>query len=245
MAKATAEMIESIVSSIMNKALPDIMSQVVEKFQGCLDKLLTVFEDKLKDRIDMVHSEMFNSNVRIDTIEKNLAEADKAVSRYKTEMNALKLDIAALEQRLEEQEQYIRRDNLVFHGIGVTVDEDTSDKIWSVCRQYFPSVQIQANDISISHRLPTRSDKTKPIIVRFARRDICQQIYQNNKQLKNTKIMVVEHLTDRRLKLVMKANSLIKSGKLAGTWTMDGKVMIKLQNGTIKPIFNDQDLAGL
>jgi len=57
--------------------------------------------------------------------------------------------------------------------------------------------------------------------------------------------MVVEHLTIKRLKLVTAATALVKEGRLFGTWTKDGKVFIKLRDGTIKAVYNNADFAGL
>ena len=221
------------------------MIQMVEKFETCLNKLLLTFENKLKDRLDMVNAEMHSSNVRIDQLERMLVSAEKTVDDYRVEQTARRREIASLEQRLEEQEQYTRRDNLVFHGIPETEEENTTSKILEVCRQHFPSIGVTENDISVSHRLPTKTDRARPIIVRFARREVRQRILQNKNQLKNTQLMVFEQLTLKRLKLVTTANGLVRERKLAGTWTSDGKVIIKLLSGETRTVNSDRDLASL
>jgi len=246
MAKITADTMEAMMATVMSKTVPELMSQMVKKFESCLNKLLATFENKLKDRLEMVNGEIYSTNVRIDRLEKKLAESEQIVDSYRTEQTALRRELAAAEQRLEEQEQYSKRDNLVFHGIPEHGDEDTMKKVIEVCQRHFPSVNVQTSDISISHRLPTRaSDKPKPIIVRFARRDVRQQIFRSKKQLKNTKLMVVEQLTTKRLKLVTTANGLVREGKLAGTWTNDGKVVIKLLNDETRIVNTERDLIGL
>jgi len=246
MAKHTAEIIETVMSTVMGKVLPDLMTQIVEKFDGCLNKLLVTFESKLKDKLEMVNGELYSANVRIDSFEKKLADAQKMIDDHRTEQIMLRKEIATLQQQLEEQEQYIKRDNLVFHGVGESEGEDTTTKVVDLCQRHFPTVKLQASDISISHRLPTKStDKTKPIIVRFTRRDIRQQIFRNKKCLKNTNITVVEQLTNKKAKLVTTATALMKQHKLLGTWTNDGKVFIKQLDGSIKSVTTELDLAGL
>ena len=248
MAKITAETIESVMTVAMTKSLPEIMTQIVSRFENCLSKLLASFENKMKDNIDIMNSEVYGTNVRIDGLERKLADAEKVIDGYRAEQVALRREIAAMEQKLDDQEQYNKRDNLVFHGIKESPHEDTTVKVIEVCRQYFPAVNIQPVDISISHRLPTkyeRSDKAKPIIVRFARREVRQQVFQSKRHLKNSNIMIVEQLTNKRLNLVMTANTLLREGKLAGTWTSDGKVFVKLLDGTIKGISNGTELTGL
>ena len=45
-------------STVMGKVLPDLMTEIVEKFDGCLNKLLVTFESKLKDKLEMVNGEL-------------------------------------------------------------------------------------------------------------------------------------------------------------------------------------------
>ena len=63
-------------ATVMSKTLPELMTQMVEKFESCLNKLLATFENKPKDRMEMLNGELYNTNVRIDTLERKLTETE-------------------------------------------------------------------------------------------------------------------------------------------------------------------------
>ena len=92
-------------------------------------------------------------------------------------------------------EQYTRRDCLEIRGIPVQQGEDTNDIIIKLGSKI--GVEVNKNDISVSHRLPlggkaARSDTVYPtIIVKFVRRDVRERYYRARKELK--------HLTTRNI----------------------------------------------
>ena len=192
LAGVSTEVIEILLTQTMTKLLPELMVKVVETFEACLGKLVQTFEDKMKDKFDYLSGELYDVNTRIDRLQQQLShcqqQKENAIDEAAALKNQLSGQMSAMEQQLDEQEQYVKRDNLMFHGIEETEGEDTSMKIIDICQKFFPTVKIQPSDISNSHRLPTRAvGKTKPIIVRFSRRVIRQQIFQNKRQLKNSK----------------------------------------------------------
>ena len=239
----TLDVVEAHLSRIMAKILPDLMVKMVDKFESCLARLVGTFEEKLKDRFDYVSSEVVDTNIRIDRLEKELKEREKERDDVKSEFVALKKQFTLLEDRLEEQEQYVRRENLIFYGIDETTDENTTQKVIDICHRHFPTVNLSLSDISTSHRLPTKNGRTKPIIVRFARREPRQQIYYNKKNLKGTRITVAEHLTNKRSKLMMTAVDLTKARKLVASWSRDGRIMIKLFDGSIREVTSAKDIT--
>ena len=77
-------------------------------------------------------------------------------------------------------------------------------------------------DISIAHRMPKgRSDDTRPIMVRFAARQIRDKVYVARKALRQSRchIYVNEHLTKSNESLFRECRGLWKNKKIAGTWT--------------------------
>ena len=108
-----------------------------------------------------------------------------ALSNLKNEMMLwTKEEISKLEKRealrtlseAELLESYNRRDNVKIIGLSETLSNDgkreqvetTINKVISVGDAI--DAKITHTDISIAHRLPTRSGRDKPVIVRFSRR---------------------------------------------------------------------------
>ena len=86
-------------------------------------------------------------------------------------------------------------DCLEIRGIPVQQGEDTNDIIIKLGSKI--GVEVNKNDISVSHRLPlggkaARSDTVYPtIVVKFVRRDVRERYYRARKELK--------HLTTRNI----------------------------------------------
>ena len=89
--------------------------------------------------------------------------------------------------KIDELEQYGRRQNLEIVGIPETDREDTNEIVIKVAKLL--NVEIAPEQISTSHRLKSKkkrnSDDTRPlstpIIARFVNRDIRNRLYSNRK----------------------------------------------------------------
>ena len=82
----------------------------------------------------------------------------------------LKHPVQVLTLRNDELEQYTRRDNVKIHGLPKSDNEDTIEQVVQLAKK--AGVVIDANDISIAHRLPGNRHANKPrtIIAKFVRR---------------------------------------------------------------------------
>ena len=88
------------------------------------------------------------------------------------ETHLVGLDIANY-CRLEDMEQYSRRDCLLFLGLLEMEYEDCTEKVVQTAQAM--GVNITAADVSISHRSHTRNrpkEKPRPIIAKFLRRSV-------------------------------------------------------------------------
>jgi hypothetical protein len=142
----------------------------------------------------------------------------KENSELKAELTKVSTEIAALHHMVNEQEQYGRRDCLEFRGIPASnsyTPEQTDEIAIKISEAV--GVKIQKEDISISLRLPARrltfgqalSSSPPPIIAKFTRRNVQDEIYSARKNLRNistsqfgfesqNKIFIVESLTKGR-----------------------------------------------
>ena len=196
------------------------------------------------------------------------AEYDKVIevnTLRKEEISNLKSQAAALKTqeikdsiKVDELEQYGRRQNLEIVGISEKEDENTNAIVLEVAKML--DVDIMSSHISTSHRLPKKKASSRnnsgssPIIVRFTSRDIRNQIYANRKKarfvdLKNfsvsdTKnIFVNENLTPTRKQLFWKTKQEVKNSSWKYIWTHNGNVFVKKDNNaSITAIKNELDL---
>ena len=84
---------------------------------------------------------------------------------------------------IDRLEQYTRKDNLPFFGIEEEADEDEDilqAKVMEVAAQV--GVKLEADDISIAHRLGKVGENSRPVIVRFVHRKKRNAVVKNKKE---------------------------------------------------------------
>lgn len=181
-----------------------------------------------------------------------MTKLEKTNGELKTENDLLKRRITQLEDDVNElishcddQEQYTRRECLEIHGIPAMAGEDTNNIVTKISSLI--DVTVKSEDISVSHRLPTRNrrnnDQSSPIIVRFTRRDKREELYQKRRSLKdfsinnigldqgqsNGKIYIQESLTQKKKELFKKCLQFKKDNSYKFIWTHFGTFYLRKQ----------------
>ena len=157
---------------------------VLDHFKGSLEVLLNnmkqastkhKFPNWFQDFFKQFESFANDLTVTVMLLEKNdnklesqLAIAKAVTDGLVSEMERLEERINDLEAELEDQRQYSRRTNLLFHGIEEEDRESTDDKVTNVIKNQLGIPDFSLDDISRTHRLGRKSEgKKRPIIARF------------------------------------------------------------------------------
>ncbi|XP_052712340.1 uncharacterized protein LOC128186562 [Crassostrea angulata] len=190
---------------------------------------------------------------------KNSAFKNNIVDRLAARIGDLEQKINYLETRVDDLEQYSRKNCLKFSGIPEQHNEDTDQVVLNTVNNYIlksTKITLDRYSISNSHRLgPPQGSKSRPrdIIVRFTRYRDRDAVFKNKKNLKsfntnptnNYKIFVNEALTRRRALLFKKARATVKTGHASSCWTNDGKIIVKLKNDKKITIRSEEDVDKL
>ena len=170
------------------------------------------------------------------------------------------------EGKLDDIEQYGRRQNLEIVGIPTKPGENTNKIVQEVAK--LMKINLSEDQISTSHRLPapqrpknndTSSGSRKilaspPIIARFLSRDVRNSLYANRKLLRDanlkeffvdgtTQIFVNENLTRFRKNLLWRTKQKAKDNGFKYVWTRNGNICVRLsENCDAIMIKNEQDL---
>lgn len=194
-----------------------------------LDALAGVFEAKLLSVVD---------------------ELKKDNERKASQITKLQGDLQSATSRIEALETYTRRDNLLITGLPVETfaeaasthgAEETSPRgaehnltvERSVLKLFNEQlgVAIKPSDISIAHRLRTRSNIPGPptTIVRFTNRKARETVYAARRNLRNapTRIYVNEDLSKTTADLFRQARQLVRTKCIHSAWTSSCAVYIK------------------
>ena len=160
--------------------------------------------------------------------------------------------VKQLERKVEEQEQYTRRNCLRFSNIPFKKEDGSpaesaydikSDKIiMDICTDKL-GVAVTEADISRSHVVGEPRDGKCQLIVRFISYRMRCKVYSAKSKLKDNsdKIFIVEDLTKQRYKIVQHLAALRYSKKISQYWTVDGRIFMKVTDEDAKVLVKSID----
>ena len=191
----------------------------------------------------------------VSTLQAELSSLQERFSASEKNLNSIYEDVEDLKVRMNDRDQYDRRNNGILHGLTDVpimprkpTQEDTkkfTKYVVDKLNELFPGIEggISARDIDDTHIFRTRRNRPNShaqlVIIRFCSRLLRNEIFSQKKLLKNTDCSLTEHLTKFNLELLKAAQKRV--GNVKKVWTHYGKVLIDL-NGTIKSIHNYDDL---
>ena len=157
----------------------------------------------------------------------------KAIENMDDIVRKLEENVWKNSRRIDDLEQYSRRNCLILHGCKIPAQESYSEFESYVIHKLNSKIEISpaitTHDIDTCHVLPYRnkSSNNTPIIIKFVRRSVRNAIYGMKKKLKAKKndderLSITESLTRRRLQLLRSAK---QTFGLGSAWTLNGNVM--------------------
>ena len=136
-------------------------------------------------------------------------------------MSDLNAFVKNLENQLDRQENYSRRNCILIHGITETQDEKTDDISLRTINEHLEFELTEELDCTLRIGNPKSGNKrTRPIIVKFARYNTRRKVLVNKIRLKNTGISMTESLTKHKMEFLKKA----KNEFGFNVWTVDGQI---------------------
>ena len=133
--------------------------------------------------------------------------------------------IDKLENLVDRQEQYSRRNCLLVHGIAETNDENTDDLVLKTINEKL-DVDTTQNEIDRSHRIGRKKDGQgpRPIIVKLTRYNTSKKVFGGKRKLKGTGASTTESLMAKRMEQLNKAK---EEHCFSNMWTTDGRILFK------------------
>ena len=229
----------------------------MENLDSLFDKKLAPIRSTLED---LTTSASFLSE-RFDAIEQKVKDLEITADTVQKENNYLRLETLRLSKIIEEMkdnindmEQYSRRECCEITGIPETPDEDTNDLVIKVGA--LMDIELDEDDISVSHRLPTPSyasrvamaSSSRPnhttiqpkIIVKFVRKETKELFYTNRKHLRgkttadlglgrysDNGLFISESLTQRNRMLFKECLAFKRKYNYKYIWTQQGRIYLR------------------
>ncbi|XP_077976186.1 uncharacterized protein LOC144432047 [Styela clava] len=259
--KADSQQYNEIVSGILPVITRNIINAITLQLPAmigqCLEEnlehsdnsdVLTPITPNIQDILNDLSLSMRDIRVELSEIKDSQTFHTKII--YDLEEN-----LFYVSEKLEDQERRGRLENLEFHGIPVKQNEDTDEIVCNIAKMV--GVNIQASDISVSHRMPTGGEETRTpaIIAKFIHGKNKIKIFEKRKVLRSVKssahfseppkIFIAENLTALNKDLYFRARTAKNNCGYKFIWTSNGRVYVK-KNADIKNSLNircEEDLS--
>ena len=210
---------------------------------------ITLKENDLKTIAEILHSS-FETNITqmINNIISGVVDGLKAtISSLEKENRLLRTRVASLEAKVDEAEQYSRRNFLRVAGVPEHSSENTDDYIVDMAKAI--GADISVNDIERSHRVGrprTPGRRPRDIIVKFVSYRVRRRVYSAGTLTKAKGFMGVyinEDLTKSRNELIRKARKMVKLKYIKSVWSSDGTILVRNGDEDVRRITSEDDLA--
>lgn len=188
------------------------------------DTVKRVLKDVLQDAsILQVLATMIKDHI-LSELQKTINENTAVIEALKETINEKDKVINDLQVKLDDLEQYQRRQCLRVFGVEEGADEDTDVKAIEIARKI--GVDLSIEDIDRSHRIGVRNnDRPRPIIIKFVSYRKRSEVFHSKKNLKGSGVTIREDLTKMRHSLLKET---INKYGVRSVWTLDGVVIAKI-----------------
>ena len=204
--------------STINSTLSNLKNNLTEEMQIVISCIQDEFS-KMREEVNKF-SLLFGAKV-------------KEVDDLKCQVKELNEKVTKLEDLIDENDQYERRDCLILSGPALPesrIGENCISIVQEVIRKNC-SLNISPTDISTAHRLGRKPLSQLPdkrsVIIKFCRRDSKDEVYRSSKgQNRPKQLYINECLSPMRQKLYKTLRHMRKDHPdlIAGCSTFDGKI---------------------
>ena len=187
------------------------------------------------------------------------AAVKEAMEKKDEEIAKLREELKETRTRLDDLEQYSRKNCVNISGVPETAGETTSELVRDLGTML--NVDISATDIVACHRIGRQTaGKPRTIIVKFGRFDQRQELYAARRRLREVappaggrftsqqleKIYIADNLTPHRQSVLYAARQLRRKDKLFAAWSDVGRLKVRVtRGGDTKIITSIDDLRDL
>lgn len=194
-------------------ALP-ALKETVDGIENSIQLMSAKYDEVLR-RMENQECEIRNLKKRVETIEEqNNADTIKQ----------LKLEVEELERRSRHQ-------NLEFHGIPKTENEDLLSRVNELVSSKLGVPELVRAEVGAIHRLPSRPDKIPGVIVRFASQQTRDTWLDRRNRLRGTDLYIAENITKQTRALLATTKDWAKQNRYAYAWYKNGKIFLRKRDG--------------
>lgn len=196
------------IRNIVRVAINEAMEEKIAIFQGIRENM-----DMFTSQIDRL------SSITLD-LKQALAEKEKDISNLRECINDLKKENTELHCKLNDNENYQRRENIRISGI----PEVSSENPMKTACNFFAEkgFNMSGKELHVAHRIGKQnSGKPRTIIIRFFNRNMRDRVIKERKMLKGSGVTISEDVSNLSMKTLMRVQ---RSQGILNAWIWNGQV---------------------
>ena len=226
--------------TIAQAAVTAAIEVLREEFTKAIETVSQVLQNEFKK---ILSEAMAGMTERIESLEQRV-EVLEAAAQARSALDASgdnnRSDVAVEAIRQEarssllianDNEQYIRRNNLRIQGLKLNHNEDCRQAVANFVNSKL-GLTIQAQDIEAAHPLPSsaaaKTGIVPTVIVRFKHREHRDCVIRQRRKLKRTNHTIVEDLTALNVRTL---NRVRNAEGVKTFWTWNGKIYALMHDG--------------
>ena len=228
-----------------NRTLVDCISAVVYSFHSNSHSLLQSQFNSQNNTIQSLTTQLSTQVTQLTEQRSEISELRSLVNNLQTALEQQQKETLRLETYLDSIDSYQRRESLIFSGAEIPeeLEKEDSAKVALNLLQSKLNYTIKPEEISIAHRLGPKSDKKRPIIVKFTRRSIKHNIVRKCVNIKPN-FGVSESLSPYRRKIYSTLRTIKgprgSNSDIQQLHTNDGTIVVKLTSSNSYHKINDE-----
>ena len=255
------KLVQSCVARVTD-SLQNQLKEIVEEALSAIKQEQQLEIDSLKAEISELKSSQEFLCSKYDDLNNEFKKLSEVNKKQREDINTINKNSADLEKqsnsdsvKIDNIEQYERRQNLEFIGIPENDKEDVVDIVIKVSKAL--GVDLEKKDISTAHRLSAKRNNTgedkknepAAVIARFVSRDVRNSIFKRRSNARKLsefpitgmeKLYVNENLTKRRKRLLWKTKQSAKEAGYQYIWTWNGKIFARENETTSAIMINTE-----
>lgn len=210
------------------------------------------------DSIIIPNPSLKQLNMKMDLILKSHIESKNEMAELKNMISELKSELKNRDEKIQElneklwiMDQYSRNRNVEICNIPKTQGENLEEIVVNMASKM--DITIEARDVDIVHRLPSRNGDVEPIIVQFCSRRVRDQFLSNKKKVITSyettgegmgKIFINANLNKYFKDLRYKAKQEANNHGYKFVWFKNNKILMKKNESSpyVFSISNEKDL---
>ena len=238
--KQPVDNIAALVSELTSsEAFADLVEGLVKK----------AVKEVIGEELQLLTHRIEEQEGKLLDLENKIRNQNEEIQRLKSCVNKASNAGDFAKRRLNQLEQYTRRNSLRIHGLPESAQESTDALVCKLAEEKL-GIKVTPDEIDRSHRVSSPSSNTqqKPrqIIVKFCSYRTRSSLMKARSKLKGTNIYLNEDLTKENQALYYAARH---NSKVKQSWTIDGRIFVEIINSaggvTKKLITCVQDLESL